>query len=60
MGWILFAALNAFVAVAVVMTWRAYSGSGKGDNRKVGYKREEIQIDPVNVPQFKSTWRNAR
>jgi hypothetical protein len=60
MGWISFAALNAFFTVAVIATWRAYSSSPKGDSRKIGYRREEIKIDPTDVPHFKPTWPNTK
>ena len=60
MGWILFTALNAFFIVAVVMTWRAYSGSRKHDSPKVGYQRKEIERDPIDAPHFKPTWPNTR
>jgi hypothetical protein len=60
MGWILFAALNAFFIVAVVVTWRSYSGSRKSHSCKAGCRREEVEIDPTDVPNFKPTWPNTK
>jgi hypothetical protein len=60
MGLVLFTALNTFFAVAVVTAWRAYSGSPKSGSRRVGYRREEIEIDAADIPHFKPTWPNAK
>jgi hypothetical protein len=61
MIWVLFIALNVFFGIAGAALWTNYCGSqAKHQNRKVGYRRDEIQIDPADVPQFKPNWQNSR
>jgi len=63
MIWALFAiALNVLFAIAAAALWTNYFDSRKAKRRKreVGYLRDEIQIDPGVMPQFKPTWPNAR
>ena len=62
MAWALVVTLNIGFGIAVATLWVKYLGSrnAKAQKRGVGYRREEIEIDPANVPQFKPTWRDAR
>jgi hypothetical protein len=63
MIWVLFAiTLNILFAIAAAAIWTNHFASWKvrSQKREVGYLRDEIQIDPTRVPQFKPTWRNAR
>ena len=62
MDWALIAAMTLFflmVATALCVNY-LISRKGKRENREVGYKREEFEINPANVPEFKPTWRNVR
>ena len=54
--------LNVLFAIAAAAIWTNYLASWKAkrQERKVGYLRDEIQIDPAKVPPFEPTWRNAR
>jgi len=57
MAWVLIAA--AIVCSALAATTLCIShllSKAKHKNRAVGYQREEIQIDPDKVPEFKPTW----
>ena len=51
--------LRLFVAcfgIAVFVTWKYFGGrEAKTGNPKVGYQREEFEIDPNSVPEFKSS-----
>jgi len=62
MSWAFVVALNIFFGTAVAVFWIKYFGSRKTKplNRRVGYHRDEIEIDAADVPPFKPTWRNAR
>jgi hypothetical protein len=52
----------AVIFSLVVFGVARYVGNlrSKPKRRRVGYQREEIQIDMADVPEFKPTWRNAR
>ena len=61
MNWALIvAAANVFLAIGVAALWVSYidSRKAKRQNREPAHMREEIEIDPDKVPQFKPTWRN--
>lgn len=63
MIWAFFAiAFNVLFAIAAAAIWTNYFASWKvkRQKREVGYRRDEIQIDPAKVAPFKPTWRNAR
>jgi hypothetical protein len=45
---------------AALWIYSFVSRKGKGENREVGYRRAEIQIDAGAVPEFKPTWQNLR
>jgi hypothetical protein len=47
-----------FAATALCISY--LRSRAKRRNRQIGYRREEMQIDPANVPEFKPTWRDAR
>ena len=60
MYWIFVGSLNAFFVVVALVTWRKYFGQRKRHTRKLGYLREEIQITPMDVPEFKPTWHDVK
>jgi hypothetical protein len=54
-----------FFGLAAFALWADYLRSRKAkrknrENREVGYRRPDIQIDPRAVPEFKPTWRDVR
>jgi hypothetical protein len=51
-------AVNVVLSIAVAVLWTRYFRSKP--SKRVRFSREEFEIDPANVPQFKATWRNAR
>ena len=59
----LFAAAAVFFGLVAVALWANHlmrSRKAKRENREVGYRRAEIQIDAAAVPEFKPTWRELR
>ncbi len=62
MDWELIVALNVVFAISAALLWKACSGSKKEPVRKgtIRHRHDEFEIDPAEVPHFKSTWRNAQ
>ena len=62
MDWALITAVTIPFGLTATALWVTYrvSRKAKRKKRQVGYQREEIKIDPANVPEFKPTWRNTR
>lgn len=60
MDWVIAAATVSFGLAAIALCITYLRSKAKRGNRQVGYRREEIQIDPANVPEFKPTWKDAR
>lgn len=62
MDWDFIIAAAIPLGLTTTALWVTYRVSRKRRhaNRRVGYQREEIQIDPADVPEFKPTWRDAR
>ena len=58
MDWILFVATNICFGVLVAIIWTKFVGSDRATppNRKVGYRREEYEIEPASVPEFEPTF----
>jgi hypothetical protein len=54
--------LAVFIGLAATGLWVGYlrSRNAKSENRQVGYRREEIEINAAAVPEFKPTWRDMR
>lgn len=48
------------LGVAVIWTTVSKANKAKQQKRRVGYNREEVQIDPATIPEFHPTWRNTR
>jgi hypothetical protein len=55
-------AVNVLFGIGVATLWRRYFGANAAKNpkRRIGYRREMIEIDSANVPQFQPNWRNIR
>jgi hypothetical protein len=62
MDWTLIAAAMISFGLAATALWVSHLRSKSKPKKRhhLGYEREEIQIDPANVPEFKPTWRDAR
>jgi hypothetical protein len=62
MSWELIVALNVLFAVLAAVLWTNCAGSKKvkQQRREIRHRHDEFEIDPANVPTFKSTWRNAQ
>ena len=62
MDWLIFLALNVSMTVAAASIWRRYLGRStqRPPTRKPRAADDEFRIEPSTVPEFKSTWRNAR
>jgi hypothetical protein len=62
MSWELIVVLNVGFAISAAVLWTACSGSKKSKVRQgqIRHRHDEFEIEPTNVPQFQSTWRNAR
>jgi hypothetical protein len=59
MGWELIAFLNAVFAISAALLWSACSGPKKSQQVRKGairQRRDEFDINPADVPQFKPTW----
>jgi hypothetical protein len=48
------------VATALACNRLLSAPKNKPENRRVGYRREEIQINAANVPEFEPTWQDMR
>lgn len=61
MDWTLFA-LIAISGLAAGYFWLKFLKSRqiKAQKRRTNLRDEEFVIDPANVPEFRSTWRDAR
>lgn len=61
MDWPLIVAATVSFGLAATALCIGYLRSrAKREKRRVGYQREEIQINAADVPEFKPTWRNTR
>jgi len=62
MTWALITVTVVSFGLAAIMLYISnhLRSKAKHGNRQVGYRREEIQIDLANVPEFKPTWRDRR
>jgi hypothetical protein len=51
-----------FLGLVTTVLWARYLASRKAkpEKRGVGYRRDEIIIDPRAVPEFRPTWREKR
>ena len=63
LGLIIALALNVLAGIAVATVWTKYVGTPtvKGQKLEPRWKRrEDIEIDPANVPLFRPTCRRTR
>lgn len=62
MDWEVIVILNVAFAISAAFLWTASSGPKKAKTRKgaIRHRHDEFEIDPAEVPHFKSTWRNAQ
>lgn len=63
LGLIIALVLNVLAGIAVATLWTKYVGTPtvKGEKLEPGWKRrEDIEIDPDNVPLFRPTRRRTR
>jgi hypothetical protein len=62
MNWQVIVVLNVVFAILAAFLWTAGSGPKKAQVRKgaIRHRHDEFEIDPAEVPHFKSTWRNAQ
>lgn len=53
--------LNVIFAILAAFLWAAGSGPKKAKvhKRAIRHRHEEFEIDPAEVPHFKSTWRDV-
>jgi hypothetical protein len=58
MSWVSIATLNVGFGIAAAALWNKYFP--KVPKRKDRDRRDEIETDPVSVPEFKASWKNAR
>jgi hypothetical protein len=58
----LITAAAVFFGLVAIVLWVDYlrSRKAKPENREVGYRRADIEIDARAVPQFRPTWREMR
>jgi hypothetical protein len=61
MSWELIVALNVVFAISAALLWTTCLGAKKAKVRKgaIRHRHDALEIDPAEVPHFKSTWRNA-
>lgn len=54
--------LNVVFAILAAFLWTSSSGPKKDKARKgaIRHRHDALDIDPAEVPPFKSTWRNAQ
>ena len=60
MGWIPFVALNVVFATVAVAVWIKCVRPQKSKLQCRAHLRKPFDMNPADVPEFKSTWRNAR
>jgi hypothetical protein len=60
MDWIPFVALNVAFATAAAAVWIKCLRPQKSKLQCRAQLREQFDINPADVPEFKSTWRNVR
>lgn len=61
MTWILIVAVAvSFGLAAIALYISCVVEKSRRGKRRVGYQREDMQIDPANVPEFKPTWQDTR
>jgi hypothetical protein len=60
MQWAMIGGVSVLFGLAVAALWIKGLRKTTRPNREVGYLREETQIDPNKVAEFKPTWRSAR
>ena len=50
----------AVLGVATALAWTNFLRvpRNRRHNREVGHRREEIEIDPAKVPEFKPKWQD--
>ena len=61
MTWTLIAAAILSFFFAATALWVSYARSKKKEiKRPRNFEREEFQIDPKNVPEFRPTWRDLK
>ena len=55
-------AVNVIFGTGVAVLWCSYfrAEATEKPERRVGHDREEIEIDPANIPQYQATWRNIQ
>ncbi|MDP9112293.1 MAG: hypothetical protein M3O20_01275 [Acidobacteriota bacterium] len=61
MDWQVIVVLNVIFAILAAFLWAAGSGPKKAKvhKRAIRHRHEEFEIDPAEVPHFKSTWRDV-
>lgn len=62
MDWQVIVVLNVAFAISAAFLWTASSRPKKTAARKgaIRHRHDELEIDPAEVPHFKSTWRNIQ
>ena len=60
MDWMPLVALNVVFAMVTAVVWIKCLRPRKSKLQCRARVREQFEIDPANVPEFKSSWRNAR
>jgi hypothetical protein len=60
MDWMQLIALNGVLAKVTALLWVKYLRPRKSKLQNGAHLREQFDIDPASIPEFKSTWRNAR
>ena len=61
MPWGLIAVVTFSLTLAGIAHYAGYRRSkAQRKGRRVGYEREEIQINMADVPEFKPTWKSTR
>jgi hypothetical protein len=58
MDWPFITAATIVFGLTAVVLWITFAISRKGKHvrREIGYRRQEIEINPAHVPTFKPTW----
>jgi hypothetical protein len=51
---------NVLFAVLTTLLWTTREGNKKAKSGRKAGLREEFSIDPSDVPEFKSSWRQSR
>jgi hypothetical protein len=60
MDWMPLIALNVVFVTVTALLWVKFLRPRKSKLQCDARLREQFDIDPADVPEFKSTWRNAR